>query len=251
MPFESNYYESQVFSCSSKNCKGTLVPVQIREDKKDNEAIVTAKCHKCGKSFKFGLSLDKAESDKWRPVLNEQMAKCTECGEMTLKTSEVKGNPKSDYKIKVECIECKKKSERFVDGELFFLLEGDLPPEERTIITCPTCASKVDDNAKTCPNCGREITCDKCGVMLSAFPNAKHCIKCGDSINLGDFSKKPIKITQTASNSCPNCGNLLTEKHRFCNVCGQEIVCDKCGEKIAPGAVFCNACGDKVKKGKA
>nr|MDO8112154.1 zinc ribbon domain-containing protein [Candidatus Sigynarchaeota archaeon] len=249
MAFDTSYYKTQKFACGKKGCSGTLIPVQIRENKKDGEVKVFGKCPECKKVFQFSLSLNKSEVDKWQPVLEEQTFKCTECGQSTLKTEKVLGNPRSDYKIKVECVECKKEDDRAVDGGVYFLVENKLPSAERTIITCPTCNTKVtDESAKKCPNCGRDLFCGKCGSLLSA--KASFCMKCGSSAEKGDFTKKPIQISKDVVGTCPNCGANLTPKAKFCNECGQELFCNKCGNPLPVQAVFCNLCGDPVRIGK-
>lgn len=248
MPFESDYYRDQVFACGNKKCKATLVPLQVRHDAKDEEAIIKAKCPGCGKTFTFGLSLAKAEADQWRDLLVEQANKCAECGAARLRTVKSEGNPHKEYKIKVECVECGKKSDRYVDGDLYFLLEKDLPPAERLTIQCPTCGETVDDTKPRCQNCGHEIYCNKCHALVP--PGARFCTRCRDPVETGDLAKKPLAISKDASGVCFTCGAVLADRQKYCTTCGQEVACDKCGERIAPGAVFCNACGDKVRQGK-
>ncbi|MBD3188079.1 hypothetical protein GF325_14680 [Candidatus Bathyarchaeota archaeon] len=249
MTFEADYYRSVKFSCGNKKCDGMLVPIQVRKDRKDEEAIITGKCPDCGKSYKFPLSLDQEEIRKWQPLLEDLMNTCSKCGEEnSLKLLESEGNPKSEYTVKVECLECGKREKRFIDGELYFLLEKDMPSADRMVISCPTCGETVNDEEQVCPNCHREIFCDACGGLLSSM--AKFCVKCGDPVDLGDPTKKQISLSSEQATVCPNCGAVLTSKHKFCNECGQEIICTQCGELLAPGAVFCNSCGDKVKMGK-
>ena len=243
-----DYYMSHVFSCGKKKCDGTLVPIQIREDKKDNDVIVAGKCPECHKTFKFSLNLDKKEVDQWRSILKEQAFKCSQCGSDKLETKKTKGNKKKDFKIKVKCKDCGDKDNRFIDGDLFFLVEDEVPPAELVMITCPNCLEELDDDDKNCPKCGKEIYCDKCGALLRAA--AEFCVKCGDPVSEGDYTKVPITVSEELIGVCHNCGGQLTDEHRYCTICGQEVKCDKCGEYIQAGAIFCNACGDKVKLGE-
>ena len=242
----STNYASK-FACGNKKCKGTLIPVQIRENKKDKTARVNGKCPTCKKAFEFSLSLNKDEVSNWLPMLQEQVFKCTECGQPTLKTEKVAGNPKSEYKIKFECLECKKKGERFIDGGLYFLVQDKLPSAERTIITCPTCGQKItDESKKKCPKCSRDIFCAKCGSLLS--PQAKFCAKCSAPVQLG-VTEKPVVANVAAGNVCSNCNGKIAAGVKFCPTCGQEVICNKCGNFLPPGAVFCNQCGDPVSAG--
>ncbi|HME53617.1 MAG TPA: zinc-ribbon domain-containing protein [Candidatus Lokiarchaeia archaeon] len=222
-------YQSK-FICGNKKCNGELIPIQITENKKDNTAHVLGKCLECKKTYEFPLSLDKADIDDWLPILQEHMFKCTECGQTTLKTEKVSGSPKSEYKIKFDCIECQKQSERYVDGGLFFLVSDKLPSAERTIITCPTCGQKItDESKKKCPNCGRDIFCSKCGSLIEINQgSSKFCAKCGEPVQLGTLTKKSISAVS------PPAG----------------IVCSTCGNHLPPGAVFCNMCGTAVKSGQ-
>ncbi|MHA1794135.1 MAG: zinc-ribbon domain-containing protein [Promethearchaeota archaeon] len=248
MGFDADYYKLK-FKCGNKGCNGSLVPIQLRENKNKNYIEVIGRCPKCHKKYRFSLPLDEKEVKQWSDDLRREFLTCSECGEVnSLKTIKVKGNPKSDYKVKVECSECGHEESRFIDGDLFFLLEKDLPPEERIIIICQTCGTKLRNEEKKCPKCGREIYCSKCGALIP--PQAKFCVKCGDPVDLGDFSKKEVLISKDIAGVCPTCGNVLTKEHNFCNVCGQEIRCNNCGALLSAGAVYCNECGDIVRKGK-
>lgn len=244
----SNY--QQKFACGNKKCKGELIPIQILENKKEGVAKVLGKCPECKKMYEFSLSLNSTEVDKWLPIFHEQMFKCTDCNQPTLTTKKVVGNPRSEYKIKAECLECQKTNERFVDGGLFFLVEDKLPSAERTIIMCPTCGQKiVDESKKKCPKCGRDIFCSKCGSLLS--PQAKFCARCAAPVQLGNVGKMSIPVVKTAvANVCPNCGASLSAGIKYCFECGQEVVCEKCGNHLPPGAIFCNVCGTAVKSGQ-
>jgi len=45
---------------------------------------------------------------------------------------------------------------------------------------------------------------------------------------------------------CPNCGEKVTEKSKFCVKCGfsmEVFLCPKCGAKREKGALFCGECG--------
>jgi len=244
----STNYASK-FACGNKKCKGTLIPIQIRENKKDNTTKVLGKCPTCKKTFEFSLPLDRNAIPDWLPILTERMFTCTECGQPTLKTEKVSGNPKNEYKVRFECLECHKNSERYVDGGLFFLVEDKLPSAERTIITCTTCGQKItDESKKKCPKCGRDIFCAKCGSQLS--PQAKFCAKCSAPVEIGDVMKKSIPVSAAAANICSTCGGKLAAGTKFCPVCGQEVVCNKCGNVLPPGAIFCNVCGDPISKGQ-
>ncbi|MFX0098488.1 MAG: zinc ribbon domain-containing protein [Candidatus Hodarchaeota archaeon] len=243
--FEADYYKSK-FSCPK--CDDLMIPIRVAEDKKNGEADIITQCPDCHNKYQFSLSLEKTEVDKWRKILKDMMFKCSECGKGPLTTLKVHGNEKKDWKIKVECMDCDKKRERVIDADLYFLVEEGLPEADIEEMACPTCGEKILSSADTCPKCGREINCGNCKSHLAL--KAKFCTKCGESIELGDFSQKPLMVSDDHSGICPVCGNVLTERNKFCNVCGQEIICDKCHEILAAGAIFCHVCGDRVRAGK-
>lgn len=73
----------------------------------------------------------------------------------------------------------------------------------------------------------------------------------------GAFAQIAQGLTITSSNEsttagmvCAGCGALVPARHRFCGICGNEIVasrfCAKCGAELAPSALFCHACGTAI-----
>jgi predicted RNA-binding Zn-ribbon protein involved in translation (DUF1610 family) len=235
------------FACGKKGCKGTLIPITVRDNIKDNKVKAFGKCPECKKLYE--ILLPKADAATWKPFFQAQFVRCTECGHPSLKMVKRVGDSTSDIKIKLDCMECNKDNERSIDGSLFDLVENELPSAARTLILCPTCGDHVaDEHASTCPKCGRDFYCSKCKNVL--IGQAKFCQKCGDPVNLGDFSKKLSVVTKANTATCPTCGASMLASARFCNECGQETVCSKCGNKLPPNAVFCNSCGDAVKAGR-
>ncbi|MFX0101871.1 MAG: zinc ribbon domain-containing protein [Candidatus Hodarchaeota archaeon] len=235
------------FKCRNENCKGILVPLQLREDKKNDEIDLSAKCPKCKKITRFSLSLDKEEVKQWNPMLVKQFFTCPHCGDEPLKTIDIAGNEKWDFMLKVECLACKKESKKYIDGDLFSLLKSDLPAPRSMDLKCPICNKKIDASDKTCPNCGKEILCSNCDALIPL--GAKFCIKCADPVEQGEIPHEPLIVQKDLYKECVTCGNDIEEGEIICNICGQEIKCDKCGKPIITRAVYCQSCGDKVRLG--
>ena len=247
--FSPDYYASVKFSCGNPKCYSLLVPEKIEKAEANDKVFIVGKCPECKKSYRFPLSLDKDEIGAWKPVLKDQMEICTKCGERgSLKVLSKRINDKNQYEILIECMECKKTQKRFIDPELFYLFEEDLPPSDQELSSCPNCGEIVDPSDSVCLNCGRDLYCKKCGRAI--VEKAKFCVKCGGNVNIGDQSMQVLTQGEKPV-ICPNCNTPLTNIHRYCNECGQEIICNKCGEFITPGALFCHVCGDPVKHGKA
>ena len=235
------------FKCKSENCGGILVPLQVREDKKDNEVELSAKCPECRKITRFSLSLDEKEVARWNPLLVKKFLTCPSCGDEPLKMIDIEGNEREEYKLEVECLACGESSKKFIDGDLFSLLKTDLPgPKSRSVI-CPICNKKIDMVDKTCPNCGKEILCSNCKALIPL--GAKFCIKCADSVDPGDIPHEPLIVQEELYKECVTCANDIQEGENICNICGQEIKCDKCGKPIVSRASFCQSCGDRVRLG--
>ncbi|NMC06267.1 MAG: zinc ribbon domain-containing protein [Candidatus Lokiarchaeota archaeon] len=238
---------SESFACGKKGCKGTLVAYKIIDNKKESSIKVLGKCPECKKAYEISLSRNDVAS--WKPFLQAQFVKCMECGYPSLKTIKRIGDATTGFKIKLDCLECNKDNERYVDGSALDLVESALPSASRTLILCPTCGDHVaNEHEQHCPKCGRELYCTNCHATLTT--NAKFCPSCGDPVKLGDFSKRAAVTTKTSVATCPTCGASMAPTARFCNECGQEVLCNKCGNRVPPGAVFCNSCGDPVKAGK-
>ncbi|MBD3186881.1 hypothetical protein GF325_08655 [Candidatus Bathyarchaeota archaeon] len=251
MSFNVDYYAGVKFSCGNKKCYGMLVPTNIQKpaDGSADKIFVIGRCPDCHKSYRFPLSMKREEVLKWRPILNDQMGKCSYCGANdSLKIVTTSVNSKNQSEMSIMCSKCEKKQKRVVAPELLYLVEENLPEEDESLFSCPNCGKKVRVDLITCPHCGQEMKCDKCGGTL--HPTARFCSKCGNPVKAGKKNMKIMTPHDDDAIVCPKCGNLLTEEHRFCNECGQEIVCDKCGEMLVPGAMYCNACGDRVRQGK-
>ncbi len=79
---------------------------------------------------------------------------------------------------------------------------------------CPECGSKINENARFCPNCGHQILvfrkCAKCGKNLT--PKAKFCPNCGTAAG-----SEPLPKT------CPHCGAKNLPQASFCNQCGNSL----------------------------
>lgn len=74
-----------------------------------------------------------------------------------------------------------------------------------------------------------------------------------DSVNIEQDIQTAIKgVNPTGEKkiTCPECGNELSAKAKFCDQCGYRIpaekVCPSCGEKLKENAKFCLNCGTKV-----
>jgi predicted RNA-binding Zn-ribbon protein involved in translation (DUF1610 family) len=234
----------KIFTCDNKKCNKEgiqLVVLQIRSDKKNNAVKVMARCPKCQKGYYFDLPLN--DTDQWDPLLRANVFRCAHCGKSNVKVVESKGHPHRDYKIKVLCQSCHEQEERNVDGNLYYLVEDNVPANVTTTtpVTCPTCQSQIAETDTNCPNCGKDLHCPSCGSLL---PETAHfCLKCGASVT-GEAAAPP---PETAATECPACGNPLSEGSKFCLKCGHEVACANCGNPLPTGAVFCNHCGEKVK----
>ncbi len=240
-------YDS-LFACGKKGgCKGSLVPYKIIDNKKENTVKMFGKCPECKKAYE--ISLPKNDAASWKTFFQAQFVKCTECGYPSLKTIKRIGDSETDYRIKLLCLECNNFNERYVAGSLFDLVETCLPSAERTLVLCPTCGDHIaDEREQHCPKCGRELYCTNCHAALTG---AKFCPSCGEPVALGDASKHFSVVSKSNMTTCPTCGSSMLPTARFCNECGQEVICGKCGNRVPPGAVFCNSCGDAIKAGRA
>lgn len=54
--------------------------------------------------------------------------------------------------------------------------------KEEVKLICPGCGSKINENAKFCPECGKPIirNCPKCGTQVN--PGTKFCPECGEKL---------------------------------------------------------------------
>ncbi|MEX2684528.1 MAG: zinc ribbon domain-containing protein [Candidatus Sigynarchaeota archaeon] len=238
---------SSEFACSKMDCKGSLIPYKVIDNKKENKVKAFARCPECKKAYE--ISLPKNDAASWKSLFQAQLVKCTECGYPSLKTVKRIGDVNTGYKIKLACLECGKENERYIDGSLFDLVEDCLPSAARTMVLCPTCGDHIaDERNQHCQRCGRELYCSKCRTPLT---NAKYCPSCGDPVKTGDYNKNLAVVAKASTTKCPTCGAIMQQNARFCNTCGQEVICGKCGNRVPPGAVFCNACGDAIRSGRA
>jgi predicted RNA-binding Zn-ribbon protein involved in translation (DUF1610 family) len=195
----------KIFTCDNKKCNKEgiqLVPIQIRSDKKNNAVKVMARCPKCQKGYWFDLPLN--DTDEWDPLLRANVFRCAHCGKANVKVVNSSGHPHRDYKIRVVCQSCHEQEERNVDGNLYYLVEDNVPANVTTTteVTCPTCQAQISETDATCPNCGKELHCASCGSLL---PETAHfCLKCGASVT-GDavirFLKDPSSVSSAGTKS--------------------------------------------------
>lgn len=73
---------------------------------------------------------------------------------------------------------------------------------------CQYCGKEIDDNARFCPNCGREQVkpkehrCTRCGALLE--PDAKFCPNCGQKVEAPETPINPGSSDEQSRQSGPN-----------------------------------------------
>lgn len=64
-----------------------------------------------------------------------------------------------------------------------------------------------------------------------------------------DVSKTPIETSESADDSCTECGEDTNESWLFCPFCGvklKAISCEECGHELTGTETFCPDCGVKL-----
>ena len=100
--------------------------------------------------------------------------------------------------------------------------QGDM--EDRKMMFCPYCGTRLDDGARFCKNCGERVVQGQQSVgSPSAFTHSKVEEKQPKSEpDQEDPRTKRKTVYDGEVHKCPNCGNIVEPFEIKCNVCGYD-----------------------------
>jgi membrane protease subunit (stomatin/prohibitin family) len=124
-------------------------------------------------------------------------------------------------------------------------LQGDF-------MQCPRCQAWVcrekcwNHKRGLCKDCAPDL-----GVEMSAAQSSRSVEEIWAHAKMSSEDKKLSEADwrETIVASCPECGEPLPTKSKFCPGCGHKLAaafCSECGAKIQPNAKFCGECGNKI-----
>ena len=84
--------------------------------------------------------------------------------------------------------------------------------ENRKMMFCPYCGTKLDDGARFCKNCGESVSGNNQGARQSQYEEP-----------LGGNSTERKTVYEGYIHKCPSCGEVLDAFTTMCPSCGHEI----------------------------
>ena len=235
---------------------------------KSCNAINTNDCEYCCNCGKTGF------------VYHEEIA-CPNCGATNDKSADFCINcghqfPKEERTVATAAdssVAPVEKSAQELEQQQVYYVEA---PEEKEIVPCPNCGTRVPLHAIYCQKCGQPVAslhqhrvvrrkvCPHCGKPNSM--ESHFCSYCFHSLANaeteemqlvhdlrpmgGEMVKQAYLIDNTSKNKiCANCGSLNAQSELFCVNCGyrldveeQKKYCPNCGAENSSDNAFCTKC---------